>query len=257
MSPTGPNLPNPDAPNPDAHKSGAPRSNAPRPNPAGRRSEPKPEKRDYKVAIGVGAAVLAVAFVIFKLVGGSHGGHTRVVETMEIRVVPPPPPPPPKEPPPPPPPKIVEQPKIQQPIDKPVEPKPVDAPPPGPLALDAKGGPGSDAFGLGGRPGGADYLNGGGGTRGGHYAVMIISMVERRLHQDEKLDLGKFRGTVKIWFSTAGKVERVEIIHSTGDPDTDNRIKQAIATMPSLPEAFPGDLGPAIVRVGGKPSGEG
>jgi TonB family protein len=142
-------------------------------------------------------------------------------------------------------------------VDKPVEPKPVEAPPPGPLALDAKGGAGTDSFGLGGKQGGSDFLNGGGGTRGGHYAVMIISEVERRLHEDQKLDTAKFRGTVKIWFSPAGKVERVEILHSTGDSDIDARIREAIATMPGLPEAFPQDLGPAIVRVGARASNEG
>ncbi len=215
-----------------------------------------PPKRDYKVAIVVGIVVIALAYGVSRLVSGP-AGHKKVVETMEIKMVPPPPPPPPpKEPPPPPPPKLVEQ-KIQPPVDKPQEPKPADAPPPGPLALDAKGGAGSDSFGLGGKQGGSDFLSGGGGTRGGHYAVMIISQVERRLHDDEKLDSSKFKATVKIWFSPAGKVSRVEVLHSTGDHDIDERIRQAVLTMPGLPEAFPQDLGPAIVRVGGRPSTEG
>jgi hypothetical protein len=217
------------------------------------RKRAKPPKRDYKIAGIVGIVVLASAFGLYRVVS-SPSAHKKVVETMEIHVIPPPPPP--KVETPPPPPKLVEQ-KIQPPIDKPVAPKPVDAPPPGPLALDAKGGPGSDSFGLGGKQGGSDFLGGGGGTRGGHYAVMIISQVERRLRDDEKLDSAKFHGTVKIWFSAAGKVERVEILHSTGDSDIDARLRQAIATMPGLPEAFPQDLGPAIVRVGARPGNEG
>lgn len=221
----------------------------------GRKPPEKPKKRDYKVAVIVGVVVVALGFGLYKVVS-SPGGHKRVVETMEIHVVPPPPPPPPKEPPPPPPPKLVEQ-KIQPPVDKPMAPKPVDAPPPGPLALDSKGGPGSDSFGLGGRPGGSDFLSGGGGTRGGHYAIMIRDMVTRRLHEDDKLDSGKFRGTVKIWFSAAGKVERVEILHSTGDTDIDDRIRRQIASMGPLPEAFPQDLGAAIVHVGAQSNDQG
>ena len=214
-------------------------------------SQAKP-KRDYRVAAAVSAVTLAAAYGLFTVVSGDHSNHKRVVETIAIRVMPPPP----EVKPPPPPPKIVEQPKIQQPIDKPQTPKPVDAPPPGPLALDAKGGPGSDSFGLGGKQGGSDFLSGGGGTRGGHFAVMIVSQVERRLHEDEKLDSSRFKATVKIWFSPAGKVSRVEVLHSTGDHDTDERIRQAVLTMPGLPEAFPQDLGPATVRVGGRPNTE-
>lgn len=192
-------------------------------------------------------AVLAAAgFGIFEFVSGESSGKKRVVETVQLRLIPPPPPP--KVEPPPEPPKIVEQ-KIQPPVnkpdDKPKEDKP-EQPPPGPLALDAKGGPGSDAFGLGGKPGGSDYLDqkgsgiggdGGNGMRWGRYANLVTDQIAKRLHEDELLDSSKFRGSVKIWLTSVGKIDHVEMLHSTGDAKVDDRIQESISTMPPIPEA--------------------
>jgi TonB family protein len=217
----------------------------------------KPKKRSLVGPIVAGVALIAISFGIFKVVSGGSSQHKRVVDTVSLKLLPPPPPPPPKEEPPPPP-KMVEKQKIQPPIDKPEEKvKQVDEPPPGPLALDAKGGPGSDSFGLGGKQGGADYVGGGGnGTRFGHYAVLMQDQITRRLHEDDKLDFAKFRATVKIWVSGNGHIARVEILHGTGDQDLDERIRQAIASMPGLPESPPADMPAAIVRVGARPTNE-
>jgi TonB family protein len=209
----------------------------------------------YRVIVVVAVVLLAVVYGVVNLIGGESTPRKRVMDTVALKLVPPPPPP--KDPPPPPPPKMVEKPKIQQPIDKPEDKvKQEDAPPPGPLALDAKGGPGSDAFGLGGKQGGSDYLGGGGGTRFGHYAVLMQDQISRRLHDDAKLDTAKFRATVKIWVSSGGRIERVEVLHGTGDRDLDERIRDAIASMPSLPETPPSDMPAAIVRVGARPTNE-
>jgi TonB family protein len=219
-------------------------------------TKPKSALQRYRVPIIAAVVLCATAYGIANIIGGDSTPRKKVMDTVALKLVPPPPPP--KEPPPPPPPKMVEKPKIQPPIDKPEEKvKQVDAPPPGPLALDAKGGPGSDSFGLGGKPGGSDYVGGGGnGTRFGHYAVLMQDQITRRLHEDAKLDISKFRATVKIWMSSAGRVARVEILHGTGDGDLDERIRQAIASMPNLPETPPADMPAAIVRVGGRPSNE-
>jgi hypothetical protein len=173
-----------------------------------------------------------------------------VLDTVALQLVPPPPPPPKEEPPPP---KMVEEQKIEPPVDKPDAPK--DAPPPGPLALDAKGGPGSDAFGLGGKIGGSDFLNDGGGTRFGHFAVLMQDQISQSLRRDDKLNIDKFRATIKVWLSRAGKIERVQMLHTSGDDNTDSRIVQVIDGMPTLPEAPPEDMPqPVIVRVGARSS---
>jgi protein TonB len=217
----------------------------------------KSHKRDYRVAIIVGVAVLAAGYGIASVIGGDATPRKRVMDTVALKLIAPPPPPPKQEPPPPPP-KLVEKQKIDPPIDKPETPKPMDAPPPGPLALDAKGGAGNDGFGLGGKPGGADYT-GGGGTRFGHYAILAQAQITRRLREDEKLANAKYHGTVKIWFTAAGgvgRVGRVELLHGTGDNDLDERIRQAIANMPGLPEAPPADMPAMLVRIGARPGSE-
>jgi periplasmic protein TonB len=214
----------------------------------------KSHKRDYRVAAIVAVTVLAAGYGIAHVIGGDTTPRKRVMDTVALKLITPPPPPPKQEPPPPPP-KLVEKQKIDPPIDKPEAPKPMDAPPPGPLALDAKGGAGNDAFGLGGKPGGADFT-GGGGTRFGHYAILAQAQITRRLREDEKLSSAKYHGTLKIWFSAAGAVARVELLHGTGDADLDERIRQAIASMPSLPEAPPSDMPAMLVRVGARSGSE-
>lgn len=213
------------------------------------KDEPESRAKKFVMPGIVIAVLLAGAFGIYHIVSGDSP-KKRVLETVAIKLVPPPPPPP-KEPPPEPP-KMVEEQKIEQPVDKPMD-SPKDEPPPGPLALDAKGEAGSDAFGLGGKIGGADYTGGGGGTRFGHFAVMIQDRVSRSLHDDDKLGSEKFRATLRLWLSEAGKIERVQLLRTTGNSDIDSRIEQVIAAMPQLPESPPKDMPqPIVVRIGAR-----
>jgi hypothetical protein len=202
----------------------------------------KGHKRDYRVAIIVGVVLLAAGYGIASVIGGSEAPRKRVMETVAIKILPPPPPP--KTEPPPPPPKMVEPPKMQPPMDK-----PPDDPKPGPLALDAKGGAGSDSFGLGGKPGGADFTGGGGGSPFGHYGAVAKAQIKRWLAENEKLAGAKYRETVKIWFTASGAVSRVEVLHGSGDGDVDGRVQQAIASMPALPEAPPGNMPAMILHI--------
>jgi TonB family protein len=78
--------------------------------------------------------------------------------------------------------------------------------------------------------------------------------IGRRLHQDDKLDISRFRATIRVWVSDAGKVEKVELSRTTGDDQLDQRIEQMIGTMPVLPEAPPKEMPqPVIVRIGATP----
>ncbi len=217
-------------------------------------------RRHYVVAVVV-AVFLGGAYYIFTVVNDDTAPKKRVTETIALKLVPPPPPPPPKQEPPPEPPKLVEQ-KIEPPVDKPDDRPKDEAPPPGPLALDAQGGAGSDAFGLAAKPGGTDFLiggNGGGGrgtavNRFGHYASLMQDQIGRRLHQDDKLDVSQFRATIRVWVSESGKVEKVEFARTTGDGQLDQRIEEVIGTMPVLPEAPPKEMPqPVIVRIGATP----
>jgi hypothetical protein len=48
----------------------------------------------------------------------------------------------------------------------------------------------------------------------------------------------------------------VELLHGTGDAELDERIRQAIASMPGLPEAPPSDMPAVLVRVGARQGSE-
>ena len=203
----------------------------------------KSHKRDYRVAVIVGVVVLAAGYGIASVIGGDATPRKRVMDTVALRLVPPPPP---KQEPPPPPPKLVEKQKIDPPVDKPEAPKPVDAPPPGPLALDAKGGAGSDSFGLGGKPGGADYT-GGGGTRFGHYSILMQSQVKRALAEYQKLAGVKYSGTVRIHLTANGGISSVEVLRMSSDSDVNGLVQQAITTISSFSEAPPADMPSTVV----------
>jgi protein TonB len=213
------------------------------------KKQPPKKKRDYRVAAIVAVAVLAAAAGLAQVIKGDATPRKRVMETVALRLVPPPPPP--KEPPPPPPPKMVERQKIEPPQDRPQAPKPADAPPPGPLALDAKGGAGSDGFGLGGKLGGADYT-GGGGSPFGHFGSVVGMAIKHRLAEDEKVAHAKFHGELKVWFTVAGAVAKVALLHGTGDSELDARIQQIVAAMPAVAEAPPANMPAAIFSINGQ-----
>jgi len=218
--------------------------------------------RRYAVIATVAMVFLTAAYGIFRVVNDDAAPKKRVLETIAVKLVPPPPPPPPpKVEPPPEPPKMVEEQKIQPPVDKPDDQPKTEAPPPGPLALDAPGGAGGDAFGLGSRPGGADFLLGGGRgiggvatNRFGHYAALMQDQIGKRLHQDDKLDVSKFRATLRIWVSESGQVQKVELARTTGDEQIDQLIQRVISSMPTMPEAPPREMPqPVVVRIGATP----
>ena len=214
------------------------------------KTKPENKAKKYAVPLVVVLVLVAAGYGVVHVVTGSSP-RKRVLETVAIKLVAPPPPPPKELPPPPP--KVVEEQKIEQPVDKPMD-SPKDEPPPGPLALDAKGGAGNDAFGLGGKAGGSDFLSGGGGgTRFGHFAILMQDRITRSLHDDDKLNAEKFRVTLKVWLSDVGKIQRVQVLRTSGDADTDARIEQVIGAMPALPESPPKDMPqPIVVRIGAR-----
>lgn len=197
---------------------------------------------------GAIAAVIAIAFIgagygVYRFISSAGSGANRhVMEVVTLKLIqPPPPPPPPPVQRPPEPPKMLAQPLDQRPQDKP---KAADKPPL-PLALDAKAGPGSDSFGLGGRPGGSDLIgsnSGGGGSRFGWYANIVQDQILRALQKDDKLRISQYRITVSVWLSSTGRPDRVKLINSTGNAEVDSRIEQTLAAMPSLPDAPPKDM---------------
>jgi protein TonB len=147
------------------------------------------------------------------------------------------PPPPPEVPPPPPPPEE----KVDEPLpqDQP-DPETVPEAPPGEqLGLDAEGVAGGDAFGLAARPGGSSIIGGGGGAAFAWYTAMVKDGILDALSADPSIRKGNYRLTVRVWLASDGRVERVALLDSTGNAQTDAAIEQALGRMGRMREAPP------------------
>ena len=157
--------------------------------------------------------------------------------------------------------KMIEQPKMAEPEFK--EEKPVDKPkdepakdakadePPGPLALDAKAvGPG-DLFNLGGRPGGNPFGGGGGGgSRWGWYASIVQTQIEAALHANQRTRSAVMQVQIRLWADGSGRVNRVELASSTGDPELDAVIRNDVLRGITIREPPPKDMPmPMVTRV--------
>jgi protein TonB len=179
-------------------------------------------------------------------------------------------PPPPRTPPPPPPvqPKVEEEPQNKR-VD--LDPKELqDAPAPepsapaaGPLALAAEGdGPG-DAFNLAGNPGGRGLLTGGGlgdgsgsglgggggtGSKYGWYYAKVAADLEEAFRKHKRMSSAATRVELRVWTDPSGRISRVQLIRSTGDPDLDAVIQSVVGLR--LREPPPRDIPmPMIARL--------
>ncbi len=161
-------------------------------------------------------------------------------------------------PPPPPPPKMEQPPQPQEPIDTPEpEPEPetpepesqADEPPPGEdLGLDADGSGAGDAFGLVGKKGGRGLIGGHGGSRFGWYAGLLKQDIESLLSDDDGIRKNRYSVILKIWLTPGGRIDRVKVVGSSGDPGLDMALEQALTRGGALSEAPPQDL-PQPIRL--------
>src|SRR5262245_37923165 len=175
----------------------------------------------------------AVAFVR-GILNSESPAPKKVVQ--EIQVIRPPPPPPDTPPPPPPPPE--EKVDIPEPEDQP-DPTPSDEPPPGEqLGVDAEGTGAGDGFGLVGRKGGRDLLASG-GSAAKWYAGVVRTDVQQRLSNDPQVRAANFTVSVRLWVHEDGGVERVELMGSTGNPERDRAVTNALSGLRKLSQAPP------------------
>jgi len=207
--------------------------------------------RKYGIIIGVMAIIITVVFVVARQLASSHSPPPhREEEITMIKMLPPPPTPPP----PPPPPEIQEQKMIEQtPVDA-NEPKPDDKPaPPSPsLGTGIKGDGPADGFGLSGS-GGNGYLGGSGGhvgSRWGWYAGEVQVAIGDALRKNNQTRTAGFRNEVRVWLDSTGRVTRVQLVSSTGDPAVDQAIKDNVLNGLQLPDPPPAGMPmPIVMRV--------
>jgi protein TonB len=200
------------------------------------------------IALGLVVAAALVVAVIKSLL--TDTGSRKKQNVAQIALLkPPPPPPPPKPEQKPPEPEIKkEEVKLPEP-DKPPEPQQAEAPPPGPdLGVDAQGAGTGDSFGLVGKPGGKDIttIGGGGGGTGRAeftmYANLIRESLQDEFSRNRKLQGSDYRAIVRVWIGADGRIERFELVGSTGNPDTDSSIRTAMSELPSLREPPPANM---------------
>lgn len=211
--------------------------------------------RRRRLWIGLGALlVLALGAVAVKAISGAKGSSGPARPPAPVLVALPPPPPPPPTPPPvvtPPPAesKMVEQEKVNEDEPKP-EPKLAEAPAP---ATGIRGPGPSDGFGLGGsggtRLGGGG--GGGGGSKWGWYAGQVQGRVAGALRAHPKTRNGRWENlVVRVWADSAGRVSRVALAGSTGDPAADAAIRSEILGGLQLQEPPPAGMPmPIVLRI--------
>jgi periplasmic protein TonB len=197
-----------------------------------------------------GALILALLFLLGAIgYGVNHlmkGGAPKKKQITTIKLIPdtppPPPPPPPKEPP-------KEQPKQVQPKEIKVEqPKPVETPPAENLKMEGPAGDGPSPFASG--PVTDDYSGGDVSTIGGGpnkhqfdwYTNLIKDKIEDAMAKDPTLANGAYKFIVKVWISPNGKINKHQLVSSSGKSDVDALIEKALSNLPSLLEGPPNEM---------------
>jgi len=203
-------------------------------------------------ALALVVAVLLVLWLRDVLLSGKPSKPMKLQQITLIRP-PPPPPKPPEETPPEP--EVKEEVKIDQPQPTP-EPQQAEAPPPGPdLGVDAEGTGSGDDFGLVGKKGAADLI--GGGPKGNPWAWYdalvndaVNSAFQAALGREKMLKNKNYKVIVKVWLDSSGKVNRAQLVDSTGDARADEILRDALNDMRALRDGPPTDMPqPMKIRV--------
>jgi protein TonB len=206
------------------------------------KSRPMLVKLGALVALTVFVAVVALA--AYSLMREAKPAKKQVVQIALLAPPPPPPPPPPPEVTPP-------EPEVKQDVKIPEPEQPQqaeEAPPPGEqLGLDADGSGDGDSFGLVGKKGGQDITTigaGGGNSRARFtwFAGMVENQLQEHLGRNDKLRKSGYRVVMRVWFRDDGRIERYELVGSSGDADIDRSLKMAMDGMPRLKQPPPPDL---------------
>lgn len=210
--------------------------------------EPRPSTmvvwlKRIAIIVALATVIGLLGYMMKSLFSGS-APHKKAVTTIKLLPdTPPPPPPPPKEPP-------KEQPKDQPKEVKEVpQPKPEETPPAEVLKMEGAAGDGPSPFAAG--TVNNEYQGGDVGTKIGggvnkyqfaYYTGLIKSQIEDALAKDKVLASGAYKVVVKVWIATSGRIQRYELVGSSGNAGTDALIRTALDGMPPLSEPPPSDM---------------
>ncbi len=210
--------------------------------------EPEPPAQNFfkrfRIAIVVTGVVLTGIILVAKL---SSGGSSSKRDTLTLVSLAPPPPPPVMTPPPPPPPdeQKIEEPMIKEEVPK--EEAPKDEPP---LGTGIKGNGAGDSFGLGGGSGTGRIGGNGDAGKWSWYAGQVQSRIQQALQRNPKTRAANMSVKVRVWPDVSGRIDRVQLADSTGDPALDSALRNEVLSGLQLQEPPPpGMPSPITLRV--------
>jgi periplasmic protein TonB len=209
------------------------------------------------LAVGLLSFVGVVAWGAYALLGHAKPMKKQIVQISLLRPPPPPPPPPPEQKPPEP----VAKEELKMP--EPEQPQQEDPSPPQSeqLGLDTDGSGNGDNFGLAAKKGGTDITriggtSGAGGSERAWFAGVVQSHLQAELSKNQRLRHADYRVSMRIWFAADGRIQRFEIVGSTGDRALDDSIKVAMDQMPALKQPPPATIEqPVRLRVTSRGAG--
>jgi outer membrane biosynthesis protein TonB len=202
-------------------------------------------------AVAMGLAVTGVG--VWQLVKGAGAPKRKQVQQISLvqpKELPKPPPEPekPKE-------------ELKEKIETPPPEAKNDSPPPeAPVRLEGAAGPGG-TLDLGGGGKGSEFNiarpSGDGDGRRGHafYTNHVQAQLQDELNRKDKLRGAEYSASVALWIGADGRVQKVELAGSTGNPETDALLRETIAgstRLKSPPESMPQ---PVRLRVTARGSG--
>jgi periplasmic protein TonB len=211
----------------------------------------RPWLKNLVIAVIAVGLMAALVLMVSSFLAAPAGKPKGVQNVAILRQPPPPPPKPPEKLPEPP--KVKDEVKIDQPRDqpKPDEPKAADEKPAAdkPLGVDADASAGSDGFGLAASRGGRDLLSTGGGGGGAYYSGLLQRQFFEALQRNRKVLKDEFRVVVRIWLGDDGRVQRTDIIASSGNAQTDELIQSTLLEMTPLKDVPPSSMRPMQLRL--------
>ena len=181
------------------------------------------------------ALILAVSGVIWLKNYIAQDTTTQKKIVQQITLITPPPPPKIDEPPPEPEPEenIPEPEEVLDQTPEPVESAAAD------LGVDADGSGAGDGFGLIGKKGGRGLLD---GSPFAWYEGLMASELQDVLAKVEGLKSKEYNFRIKLKIGFDGKVERIEMIRSTGDKEKDKLLLTALSSFTRFSQMPPGKM---------------
>lgn len=161
----------------------------------------------------------------------------KIVQQITL-ITPPPPPPKVEEPPPPEPEENIPEPEeVMDETPEPVETAGAD------LGVDADGSGAGDGFGLVGKKGGRGLLD---GSPFAWYEGLMASELQDQLAKIDELKSQEYNFRIKLKVGFDGRVERIEMIRSTGDREKDKLLLAALNKFTRFSQMPPGKM-PSVV----------